>query len=296
MNLSHLQYFETLAETKSFKKTAKLKSITQPTLSQAINGLEKELGCQLFIRKKGSVELTDKGAQFHQYVSTSLRFLNTGIRLAQEGLFSKKEIRMGSIYSAQSKEWSHLIYEFRKQTDQEVTFNIIQATASSLQTKLNDGSLDIAFIDRSLSTPEIRSMPCWTQELRLLVNKSHPFARFSEVSLDDLVDQYLISYNLENPSGKALSALINGRPLNVGYRYADEITLASIVLANPDVMALACKSWLLKAYDNEVCVLPIKEAPKGFRQLYLAYRLSALRNSAVKEFLELAKTMFPKGQ
>lgn len=52
MNLSHLHYFETLAQTKNFQEAAQQESITQPTLSQAINGLEKELGCQLFIRKK----------------------------------------------------------------------------------------------------------------------------------------------------------------------------------------------------------------------------------------------------
>lgn len=292
MNLSHLHYFETLAETKNFQEAAQAESITQPTLSQAINGLEKELGCQLFIRKKGSVDLTEKGTQFYQYVSTSLRFLNTGIKLAQDDFFSKKEIRMGSIYSAQSKEWSNLIFEFRKQTKQEVTFNIIQAPAESLRSKLNSGSLDIAFIDEPLATSEIESFPCWTQELRLLVNKSHPLAKRASVSLDDLAGHYLISYNLKTPLGKALANLIDGRPLQVGYRYADEITLASIVLANPDILALACRSWLLKAYSDEVCFLTVNEVPKDFRQLYIAFRLSALQNTAIKEFLALAKSMF----
>ena len=294
MNLSHLHYFETLAQTKNFQEAAQQESITQPTLSQAINGLEKELGCQLFIRKKGSVDLTEKGAQFHQYVSTSLRFLRAGIESAQNDSSTKQEIRLGSIYSAQSKEWSNLIYEFRKQTKLEVTFNIIQARSETLKAKLKSGALDMAFIDEPLSNSELEFLPCWSQELKLLVNKQHPLAKKSSLSLDDLIGHYLISYDLQGPLGEDLAALIDGKPLQVGYRYKDEITLASIVLANPDVMALACQSWLLKAYTDEIRLLAIDEAPKDFRQLYIVYRLSALQNSAVYEFLELAKELFKK--
>ena len=80
---------------------------------------------------------------------------------------------------------------------------------------------------------------------------------------------------MQGPLGEDLAALIDGKPLQVGYRYKDEITLASIVLANPDVMALACQSWLLKAYTDEIRLLAIDEAP-DILQLYIVYRLSAL--------------------
>ena len=150
----------------------------------------------------------------------------------------------------------------------------------------------MAFIDEPLSNSELEFLPCWSQELKLLVNKQHPLAKKSSLSLDDLIGHYLISYDLQGPLGEDLAALIDGKPLQVGYRYKDEITLASIVLANPDVMALACQSWLLKAYTDEIRLLSIDEAPKDFRQLYIVYRLSALQNSAVYEFLELAKELF----
>lgn len=122
--------------------------------------LKKNWAVGFLFEKKGSVDLTEKGTQFYQYVSTSLRFLNTGIELTQNTTPLKKEIRMGSIYSAQSKEWSNLIYEFRKQTKQEVTFNISQAPTETLKAKLYSGSLDIAFLDESLSDADLGSLPC----------------------------------------------------------------------------------------------------------------------------------------
>lgn len=293
MNLSHLHYFTTLAETKNFQDTARRKSITTPTLSQAINGLERELDCQLFIRKKGSVELTEDGTLFYQYVTTSLRFLQNGIDLLkQSGKRHKREIRIGSMYSTQSKEWSHLIYEFRKKMDYNIAIAIQQAGAGALRQKLKTGAVDIAFLDTAEPDNDISYVPCWSQEATLIVNKHHPFAKRESVSLDDLADHYLISYDLQGPLGHALAHLIAGHNLQVGCRYEDEITLASIVSANPDVMAIACHSWLLEAFHNEVVIVPIKEAPKNFRQLYLAYQRNEQHTKTVDDFISLAKKLY----
>lgn len=47
MNLNHLYYFRALAKEEHYTRTAKLLSITQPSLSHAISCLEEELGVQL---------------------------------------------------------------------------------------------------------------------------------------------------------------------------------------------------------------------------------------------------------
>lgn len=293
MNLSHLHYFATLFETKSFQETARSVSVTQPTLSQAINGLERELECQLFIRKKGSVEPTAEGETFYQYVATALRFLDSGVNLIHSSSRDqKKEISLGSIYSAQSKIWSQMIYDFRQCMHNDVVINIRQAPGNDLIRQLKDGSLDVAFVDNMGADPDLAYWPCWTQEVALVVNTQHPLAKKTSVSLTDLADHYLISYDLQGPLGAALTALIDNYDLQVGCRYNDEITLASIVMANPDVMAIACRSWLLDAYNN-VCFIPIEEAPQHFRQLYLAYHSNAQQSQTVRRFITLAQELFP---
>lgn len=52
MNLDHLYYFKSLVETGSRNDTARIMSITPPTLSLAISKLEKELGVSLFEKKR----------------------------------------------------------------------------------------------------------------------------------------------------------------------------------------------------------------------------------------------------
>lgn len=61
MELRHLRYFVTLAETLSFTRAANSMYISQSALSQQVADMESELGVQLFQRTKRSVELTDAG-------------------------------------------------------------------------------------------------------------------------------------------------------------------------------------------------------------------------------------------
>lgn len=293
MNLSHLHYFTTLVETKNFRDTATAVSVTQPTLSQAINGLERELDCKLFIRKKGSVEPTAEGETFYQYVTTALRFLDNGVNVVRHcSREQKNELSLGSIYSAQSQTWSQIIYQFRQCMHDDVVINIKQAPGTDLIKQIKEGSLDVAFMDNMGLDVDLTYWPCWTQEVALVVNAQHPFAKRTSISLTELADHYLISYDLKGPLGSALTELVNDYDLQVGCRYNDEITLASIVMANPDVMAIACRSWLLDAYSN-VCFIPIEEAPRHFRQLYLVYHSNTHQSQAVQRFISLAKELFP---
>jgi len=61
MELHQLRYFISIVETGSFSKAAKRCYVTQPSLSQQIIKLEKELGKKLFDRLGKKVVLTDTG-------------------------------------------------------------------------------------------------------------------------------------------------------------------------------------------------------------------------------------------
>lgn len=291
MNLDHLYYFKALVETGSRNDTARIMSITQSTLSLAVSKLERELGVLLFEKKKGAVELTKDGQAFYEYVATSLHFLDNGVALLKEkqGKFSRTEINIGAIYSVQDEDWSKIIYEFRQQTHGTIRINVKQSTTPALLKNLKNGVVDVAFGGTMGPDPDIRFDPCWSQEAALVVNRRHPLSSRECISLEELRDHYLISYNLKGPLGPELIRLVEGYDLSIDCLYADEITLASIVAGNPDIMAIACHSWLLESYTNEINLVKIAEAPKAFRQLYLCSKANIVQPPVVETFINLAR-------
>ncbi len=64
MQYNQLRYAVKISETHSFSQAAKELFITQPSLSQQIIKLEKELGVRLFERNGNTVILTKAGENF----------------------------------------------------------------------------------------------------------------------------------------------------------------------------------------------------------------------------------------
>ena len=67
MTLTQLHYVITIAETGSMNKAAELLYVAQPSLTNAIKDLEKELGITLFFRNGKGVTLTNDGSEFLLY-------------------------------------------------------------------------------------------------------------------------------------------------------------------------------------------------------------------------------------
>src|ERR1700757_3856113 len=61
MELRRLRYFVIAAEEQNFHRAAERLHVAQPALSKQIALLEAELGCSLFVRAKGRVQLSEVG-------------------------------------------------------------------------------------------------------------------------------------------------------------------------------------------------------------------------------------------
>ena len=72
MELLQLRYFQKVAEYESITKASHYFMIPQPSMSQTISRLEKELGAKLFDRRKGKLFLNEQGQNFLLYVNRSL--------------------------------------------------------------------------------------------------------------------------------------------------------------------------------------------------------------------------------
>lgn len=67
MTLQQLHYAITIAEAGSLNKAAEALYISQPSLTSAMQELEKELGISIFVRSGRGVSLTQDGSEFLLY-------------------------------------------------------------------------------------------------------------------------------------------------------------------------------------------------------------------------------------
>ena len=67
MRIQQLQYIIKIVETGSMNEAAKQLFITQPSLSNAVRDLEREMGIDIFIRNPKGITLTKDGVEFLSY-------------------------------------------------------------------------------------------------------------------------------------------------------------------------------------------------------------------------------------
>lgn len=62
-----MKIFLTIAQEGSVSKASKLLYMTPQGTSKVLKNLETEMGCQLFIREKSGMKLTESGERFREY-------------------------------------------------------------------------------------------------------------------------------------------------------------------------------------------------------------------------------------
>lgn len=115
MDLRVLQTFLVAATTENFHQTAEMLFIAQPTVSQHIRILEKELGINLFERVGKRVRLTAAGKRYLPHVKGVLEKWNHGLEDLQawrQGYQEKLEIAVSPIIAR--ARLSHLLHRFTK--------------------------------------------------------------------------------------------------------------------------------------------------------------------------------------
>ncbi|MFW6718761.1 LysR family transcriptional regulator [Streptomyces sp. MAR4 CNY-716] len=97
MHLQQLRYFAAVAETRHFTRAAEREHVAQPSLSQSVRALERELGAELFHRARGHITLTDAGEALLPLARRILADTETARREVQEvAQLQRGRVRLGA--------------------------------------------------------------------------------------------------------------------------------------------------------------------------------------------------------
>lgn len=284
MNLSQLYYFRKLAELQHYTNAAKELYITQPSLSDSIAALEKELEVSLFQKDGRNVKLTKYGEEFYQYVSASLSELERGITLMKKhsGHVSGT-VDIGCIPTLLGDFLPDAIGHYT--TKNPLTkFNIYQGMSLEVINGVKSGKYDLGFCSKSDYESDLVFVPIIAQELVAIVNTKHPLAHKKAVSLEELKYHSLTTYRDSIPIGKTIRALLKKKGVDASFSYDDEISIGGTISKKP-LVAIAANTPYLKQFDNLV-LIKLLDVPADTRLIYMVYSKKNFITSAVEAFAD----------
>ncbi|MCX4816989.1 LysR substrate-binding domain-containing protein [Streptomyces sp. NBC_01239] len=153
MQFQQLQYFVAVAETRHFTRAADLVHVAQPSLSQQIKALERELGADLFLRARGNITLTDAGEALLPLARRILADADTARHEVQElAQLRSGRIRLGATPSLCTGLLPDVLRAFHDRYPG-IRLLIEEGGSHDLVRELARGALDLALVVLPLPTP-----------------------------------------------------------------------------------------------------------------------------------------------
>jgi DNA-binding transcriptional LysR family regulator len=146
MQLPQLAYFVAVAETRHFTRAAARMAVAQPSLSQQIRALERDLGAPLFHRTRGNVTLTDAGEALLPIARRILADAEAARREIREvSQLGRGRVRLGATPSLCTGLLPSMLAAFRSRYPR-VELVIHEGGSRDLQQELAEGALDLALV------------------------------------------------------------------------------------------------------------------------------------------------------
>jgi DNA-binding transcriptional LysR family regulator len=162
VQLQQLVYFVAVAETRHFTRAAERTHVAQPSLSQQIRALERELGARLFSRARGNIALTDAGEALLPLARRILADADTARHEVQElAQLRRGRVRLGATPSVCTGLLPEVLREYHRRHPG-IHLLVEEGGSRDLVRELATGSLDLALIilplqshDPALATTEL---------------------------------------------------------------------------------------------------------------------------------------------
>lgn len=186
--------FRAVARHRSFSRAARELALSQPSVSNQVAALEREVGARLLERRAGGLRLTPEGEILLEHADAiAERFRLADAQLAAAAERQRTRLRLGALPSALAELVPAAIARLREShPDTTVTFD--EGTSEQLANRLAAGELDLAIAYRDTTWP--RPEPPGVQRHHLLHERfmvalppGHRLAAEPEVSLGDLRDE-----------------------------------------------------------------------------------------------------------
>ena len=187
MELRHVAYFIAVAEESSFSRAASRLCLSQPTLSQQVRVLEREVGGALLDRTPGRLRLTPAGEELLVRGRALLQAADQALVATRERVRESSDISLHVGYAPAVAD--HLIGDtvsaFRTICPR--TRLVPHALVGGFEAALLDGTIDVGFLLLPLNPDRLIFEVIDSRERVLFVPKWHHLADAGRIPIDDIL-------------------------------------------------------------------------------------------------------------
>jgi len=293
MTLHQLRVFLKVAELGSFTEAGRAIHTVQPSVSNLVKELSRELGAKLFERVSNKPHLTSAGEELRRRAQEIAAKVDQ-IKPAIEEITGAKRGRI-SVGGAALPAASFLpvaIQNFKKQhPGVDVTLTIEKS--DTLEKKLLDGELDLAIIGRAHGSPRLYSEPYREEEVVVIASPKHPLTKRRSVTLEEAAKEPWISY-VKGTVRDMLEKIFADRGLQFKPMLEVDIELGGRDTIKCTVMNGICIGYLHKYHvlqdvkDGRLKILRIPDLNLK-RTLHIVIRKTRANDSLVQAFVKFLR-------
>jgi DNA-binding transcriptional LysR family regulator len=296
--LRQLQFFVAAAEAGSVSGAAKALSISQSSVTEAIQALEGDLGVILFDRQPRGLLITHKGSAFLRHarqILADVAAARTAFRDEAEEVAGRLSLGVTSLVAGYVL--SDILQRFRRAFPR-IELNVIEDTGDYLQHLLIGGELDVAV----MLTSSVRDrMALHVETLvvspyRLWLPLGDPLAEQEAIALEELAGRPMIQLMVDEieESMKRLTAALPVKP-EIAFRTRSVEAVRSLVATGAGLAILP--SLVYRPWSLEGDRIDIRDVSGDLPsvQVGLAWRKGAPLSGPALNFVRSAQAGLAEG-
>ena len=191
--MHQLRYFAKVADLENVTRAAEACHVSQPSLSQQIAKLERELGQPLFVRLGRGVRLTEAGRMFKRYCDQILSLTEDARTRVTDDPDSGR-ITLAAIPTIAPYYLPGVLTRFAKACPR-ARVEIVEETTGNILRLLAEGDVDLAILALPIQAEHVHTKALFTEELLAVLPSGHPLTKKPKVALKDLVVEPFVVLN-----------------------------------------------------------------------------------------------------
>ena len=294
-NLKHLHYLVVLHKEQHFARAAQKCSVSQSTLSAAIQNLEDFLGQQLLEREHKTFVFTHFGEALVEKSQDLLSQTQDWVSFAQSsGDWQAGNVKIGVIPTIAPFLFEPLITQLNDHLPK-LSLELIEDTTDNLNSQLMDGDVDLLVLAMPMKTPGCKQLVIGQDPFHLIAHSDKAKTLSKNTQIDDLPNNSIFLLHKEHClTGHAVSACGLAHKAQVSSLAASSLyTLVSLVnsqMGYTFLPAMALQHGILKG--TNIDALPVTN--DAFREIGLVWRNGTTRVQLFRKIATLLAPLMPK--